>query len=273
MRTHDTSTAVRSFWEAASCGEELYLAGTDAADYARQSQQRYQLEPFIAGFAEFDRFRDRRVLEIGVGVGADHERFAAAGAELTGIDLTERAIEHARRRLALRGLDSDLRTGNADTLPLPAESFDLVYSWGVLHHIAGDTRDAIREILRVLKPGGEARIMLYHRHSLVGYMLWLRYALATGRPRTSLAQIYAQHLESPGTRAYTVDEARALFDRFEVEGIRAQLTHADLLTSPVGQQHRGFVLDAARRVWPRWLITRRFAHHGLFLLIRARKPA
>ncbi len=75
-----------------------------------------------------------KVLEVGVGLGADHQQFADAGAELYGIDLTEKAVEHTRKRLAYLGLESNLSVGDAEDLDFPDESFDLVYSWGVLHH-------------------------------------------------------------------------------------------------------------------------------------------
>lgn len=264
--------AVRDYWEAASCGEDLYLQGTELADYEQQTRERYRLEPCIPSFARFERYRARRVLEIGVGAGADHEQFALAGADLTGVDLTARAIAHAKRRLKLRGLLSELRRCSAEALDFDDDSFDLVYSWGVLH-VTPNTQQAIREVLRVLKPQGEAKVMIYHKYSFVGYMLWLRYGLGKGRPRTSLADIYDRYLESPGTKAYTVGEARALFAGFEVESIQTTLTHADLLTSPVGQRHRGRILDIARRVWPRRLIQRFFPGHGLFLMVVARKPA
>lgn len=94
------------------------------------------------------------MLEIGVGLGADHQRFAEAGADLYGIDLTERAVEHTRRRLALFELESRLAIGDAEDLAFPDEAFDQVYSWGVLHH-SPDTPKAIDEVWRVLKPGGQ----------------------------------------------------------------------------------------------------------------------
>jgi len=267
----DELAAVRSYWEAGACGEDLYLEGTALEDYEKQAAERYRLEPCIAEFADFQNLRGRRVLEIGVGLGADHRRFAEAGALLTGIDLTDRAVQHVRRYLGLRGLTSDLRTGNAERLEFADETFDLVYSWGVLHHTP-DTPQAIREVRRVLKPGGIAKVMIYHRGSLVGYMLWLRYALAKGRPWTTLTEIYAQHLESPGTKAYTVEEARELFRGFEIQDMHTELTHADLLASAVGQRHRGLALSIAHRVWPRWLIRRACRNRGLFLLVVARKP-
>lgn len=100
---------VAEFWDRAACGEELYLAGLDRAAYEAQARARYRLEPYIAEFARFEETRGLRVLEIGVGLGADHQRFAEAGADLYGIDLTWRAIEHTRRRLALSGLKFQAR--------------------------------------------------------------------------------------------------------------------------------------------------------------------
>ena len=79
--------AVHDFWNAASCGEALYLQGQEGVAYAAQAAKRYELEPYIEGFAGFADASDRDVLEVGVGLGADHQRFAAAGARLTGVDL------------------------------------------------------------------------------------------------------------------------------------------------------------------------------------------
>lgn len=113
--------------------------------------------------------------------------------------------------------------------------------------------------------------MIYHKWSLVGLMLWARYALLAGRPWRSLRSIYAAHLESPGTKAYSMGEARRLFAAFSEVSIRTVLTHGDLLESGAGQRHRGLLLDLAKRFWPRWLIRRVFPRLGLFMLIRARK--
>lgn len=261
---------VYEFWNRAACGEELYLAGLDRASYEAQARARYDLEPYIAEFARFEEARGLRVLEIGVRLGADHQRFAEAGADLYGIDLTPRAIEHTRRRLALFGLTSRLAVGDAEALSFPDEAFDLVRAWGVLHHTP-DTPKAIAEVWRVLKPGGHARIMLYHKWSLVGLMLWVRYALLALRPWRTLGWVYARYLESPGTKAYSVAEARQLFSAFRDVQIRIVLTHGDLLASDVGQRHRGLVLAVARTLWPRWFFTRFCRRLGLFLLIEARK--
>lgn len=262
---------VRDFWNAASCGERLYLDGKETSHYEEQARRRYELEPYIIPFAGFAGTEGLRVLEIGVGLGADHERFARSGAILTGIDITDRAVAHVRHRLALGGLRSDLRIADAESLPFADASFDRVYSWGVLHHTP-DTPKAFSEVLRVLEPGGEARIMIYHTWSIVGYMLWLRYALLRLKPFTSLQSIYARYLESPGTKTYTVCEARKLMAGFEDVRIETVLTHGDLLSSSAGQRHRGPLLAVAKALWPRWLIRLLLPTHGLFMMMSGRKP-
>ena len=261
---------VHDFWNKAACSEKLYLHSADRAGYEAQAATRYQLEPFILPFANFASANGKKVLEIGVGLGADHQRFAEAGADLFGIDLTERAVEHTRSRLTLCGLTSNLSVGDAENLNFNDESFDQVYSWGVLHH-SPDTPRTIREVHRVLKRGGAAKIMIYHKWSMIGAMLWLRYALLTGRPWRSLRSIYAAHLESPGTKAYSVAEARQLFAAFSKVRISTPLAHGDLLESDVGQRHRGLALTLAKKFWPRWFIRRFLPGTGLFMLIEANK--
>ncbi len=266
----EAKTLVGDFWEAASCGEDLYLDAEAADRYARQAEVRYRLEPYIPAFAEFDRWSGLRVLEVGVGLGADHQRFAEGGADLCGIDLTPRAVTHVRHRLRQVGLGPRLLVGDAERLPFADETFDLVYAWGVLHH-SPDTQSAFDEVARVLRPGGVARIMIYHKHSLIGAMLWLRYGLLAGRPWRGLADIYAHHLESPGTKAYAVGDVPGLCRRFAHHSAETVLTHGDLLESDAGQRHRGPLLTLARRLWPRALIRRFLPRQGLFLLISAVK--
>jgi SAM-dependent methyltransferase len=262
---------VLAFWDAASCGEALYLKQVDQAGYSNQTLQRYRLEPYIADFADFDSVTGKRLLEVGIGLGADFERFIRGGAIAIGVDLTQRAVEHVRARLRRAQLQARVERADAENLPFADDNFDIVYSWGVLHHTP-DTNRAIGEVFRVLKPGGVAKIMIYHKYSIVGYMLWLRYSLLRFRPFTSLEEVYSCHLESPGTKAFSVDEAYKLFSKFTNVQISTVLTHGDLLQSEAGQRHRGALLSAARAIWPRRLIRWCLPGQGLFMLIRASKP-
>jgi ubiquinone/menaquinone biosynthesis C-methylase UbiE len=267
---HARKAEVRRFWQAASCGEVYAAGGTAKERLRQQAEARSRLEPYIHDFARFAEGAGKDVLEIGTGMGADHLEWARSRPHyLAGIDLTPRAVAWAAQRLDAYGLGSDLREGDAENLPFPDCSFDIVYSWGVLHH-SPDTPRTFLEAHRVLRPGGTLRVMIYHRPSIVGFLLWARYGLAAGHPARSLQEIYARHLESPGTKGYTVREARRLVTAFIACDIRCAVSFADLLLGEVGQHHASHLLALAKRVWPRPLI-RRMPMLGLLLLIEARK--
>lgn len=272
MNTETEKEAVHEFWNENSCGEQLYLKSEDQKGYAHQLEERYRLEPYIPAFAEFSTSSGKHVLEVGVGLGADHQSFAQAGAVMHGVDLTDRAIDHTKRRFEILDLKSELTVGDAENLPFEKNQFDIVYSWGVLHH-SPDTQKAIQEVLKVLKPGGSARVMIYYKYSLIGLMLWMRYGLMRFRPFMPLAEVYSKYLESPGTKAYTYGEAEKLFEGFENIEIDSVLTHGDLLASNAGQRHQGPLLSIARKIWPRWFFKTFCPKNGLFLLIKATKPS
>ena len=176
-------------------------------------------------FAGFTAARGLDVLEIGCGVGTDTVRFARSGARVTAVDLSETAVALTAERLADEGLEGDVREADAESLPFTDDSFDLVYSWGVLHHTP-DTARAIREVERVLRPAGEARIMLYNSRSFFAAGVWAR-AVFRSRRALSPAEALATGLESPGTKAYTRDEVRALFDPFPTVEIATVATPYD----------------------------------------------
>lgn len=271
MSITPNKSQVHKFWNDASCGENLYLKGESLTDqFNEQRAQRYALEPEILTFTRFEQYQGKRVLEIGVGLGADHQVWAEQGCDLYGIDLTERAINWTSKRLETFGLLSNLQVGDAENLPFQNSEFDVVYSWGVLLYCP-DMNRAISEVHRVLKPGGEAIVMLYHKWSFVGYMLWIRYALMRLQPWLSLKYIYSEYLESKGTQAFTVGEVRGFFREFETVDIDINLTHGDLLTSQAGQRHEGSILRVARMILPRFIIKKFFSNHGLFMKIRAFK--
>jgi hypothetical protein len=114
--------------------------------------------------------------------------------------------------------------------------------------------------------------MVYHKWSLVGFMLWLRYALGMGNPFVSLAHIYSNYLESPGTKAFTKEQCNELFPDAINLNASIQLTHGDLLESQAGQRHKGIILSMVRFIWPRWYLRRFARDYGLFLLLGGEKP-
>ncbi|HEX8064960.1 MAG TPA: class I SAM-dependent methyltransferase [Thermoleophilaceae bacterium] len=250
----EVKAEVREFWEEEPCGTEHGEAPEGSPEFfAQVERRRYELEPFIPDYAGFAGSRGRKVLEIGVGMGSDFVRWARAGADAHGVDLTEHAIELTRTRLAHEGLTADLRRADAERLPFEDGTFDRVYSWGVLHHTP-DTDRAVREAIRVTRPGGELCVMLYARISWVAFGMWARHALLAGRPFRSLADVLYHHMESLGTTAYTKRELRRMFAG--VDEVRI-----DKVGTPYDRRMAGPLASLTGR----WL--------GWFLVVRGRKPA
>ena len=245
---------VKRFWQEHPCASETAEAPEATEDFFEEvERRRYEIEPFIPRYADFAGARGERVLEIGVGLGTDFVRFARAGAQVTGVDLTPRAVELVRQRLRQEGLDGEVIVADAERLPFEDASFDRVYSWGVLHHTP-DTVRAICEAIRVCRPGGELCVMLYARRSWVAIALWARHALLRGRPRRSLADVLAHHVESEGTKGYTTGELRAIFaglDDLRVEQVST--SHDRRLAGPLPR------LTGNRLGW--------------FIVVRGRAPA
>ncbi|HXT64039.1 MAG TPA: class I SAM-dependent methyltransferase [Pyrinomonadaceae bacterium] len=156
---------VREFWQAHPCGTKFSEAEIGTREFfERIEAHRYEKEWHIPEAAGFTGVSGLKVLEIGCGLGTDGAQFAKAGAEYTGVDLTEAAIELARKRFELFGLAGEFQVADAENLNVPNQSFDVVYSHGVLHHTPNIVA-AVQEIHRVLRPGGRAIVMLYHRGS------------------------------------------------------------------------------------------------------------
>jgi SAM-dependent methyltransferase len=174
--------------------------------------------------------RGKRVLEIGCGMGAHAELLTRRGARLTAIDRTPFAVGATTRRLEMKGLPHDVRLIDAEILPLPDREFDVVWSWGVIHH-SRSTEAIVSQIARVLKPGGSLRLMVYYRPSLVYWLHcgFIRGVLMGQLLRKSVDQIYVDQADGFYARTFNKRElARLLGDgfdrpRFTVVGQKAEL--------------------------------------------------
>jgi ubiquinone/menaquinone biosynthesis C-methylase UbiE len=226
---------VRGYWESEPCGTSPEIVGEfqpfTRAWFDRVEEHRYSVEPYIHSVAQFTRHRGKMLLEVGVGAGTDHLQWARAGAICHGVDLTDAAIEATRKRLVEYGLESDLTRIDAECLPFEDSSFDVVYSWGVIHHSEHPER-IIEEIRRVLKPGGRFIGMMYGRHSLVALRVWAKFGLAKGKPWMSLREGVWNHVESIGTKAYTPQELQLLFGTFSSVRTEPILTEYDTRNLP-----------------------------------------
>lgn len=268
MDDEQLKQAVKAHWQAQPCGSR----GIDDHDrvgfFAQLQAERYAVDAHIPGWARFERGRDRDVLEIGVGAGTDFMQWVRSGARATGIDLTEAGIALARERLALEGRQATLTVGDAEHLPFADASFDIVYSYGVLHHTP-DTPRALREVYRVLRPGGTALLMLYRVPSWTGLNLWALHCAARGRPWVTPRQAIYEHLESPGTKAYTDDEVRHLLRSFSSVRIDSALLAGDVLAMRPSAKYDRWPLRAIFSLYPRRVIERFGRRLGLGMLIEA----
>ena len=226
---------VRSYWEQEACGTPEMVVGIfekfSREWFEQVENHRYHAEPFIHSVAQFHRYQSKKILEVGVDAGTDHLQWARAGAECYGVDLTDEAIETTQRRLETYRFHSNLKRINAEVLPFEDNFFDVVYSWGVIHHTE-HPEQIIKEIHRTLKPNGIFIGMMYGRRSVKAFRLWLSHAALKGRPWQSLAQVIWHHMESVGTKAYTPDEIKTLFSQFFKVQTKKLITKSDTSKLP-----------------------------------------
>jgi glycosyltransferase involved in cell wall biosynthesis/ubiquinone/menaquinone biosynthesis C-methylase UbiE len=223
---------IKEYWNKEICGTGV----ASSKKYSRQyfdeiEDSRYTKEPEVFPFAQFTRFRGQKVLEVGVGAGTDFIQWVRAGAKAYGIDLAEESVEHVRNRLRVYGLSAEeVRVADAENLPYPDNTFDLVYSWGVIHHTP-DTIKALKEIIRVTRIGGIIKIMVYNRRSLNAFRTYLRFGLLKGRLFKSISWVLYRNMESIGTKAFTIREIENILADYPVHirNISARVTNYDLL--------------------------------------------
>ena len=271
---------VKAFWGAHPCGEQ-FVPGVDDVGYERffteYDRFRYTREAHILGCLDEIDLDGRKVLEIGLGLGADAEQIIRRGGRWTGIDLTAESVDRVKTRMDVRNLPYDeIRQGSVLELPFGDNSFDVVFSHGVLHHVP-DILRAQREIARVLRPSGEAVVMLYARYSL-NYLVSVSVVRRLGliamycldRAGVHLGGIYGRHLENarqvglarylrmstfvhrntdgpdnPYSKVYGLAEVRRDFPSFQIIRAHKEFMHAP----PLPVRRLGLEHQAGWHLW------------------------
>jgi len=244
---------VRDYWDARPCNLRHSPAPVGTKDYFDEVEARkYFVEPHIPGFAEFERWRGKKVLEIGCGIGTDTINFARHGATVTTVDLSERSIELARKRAAVFGVERQIQFcgGNAEELTqfVPVEAYDLIYSFGVIHHTP-HPRKVLEKLKEYTRPGTTVKIMVYHRRSYK--VAWI--LLAEGRGQFwELPDLVAKNSEAqtgcPVTYTYTRGGGRKLLELhgFHVTDVRVEHIFPYLIRDYVEYRY-------VKKLYFRWL--------------------
>lgn len=162
---------VQDFWEDNLCGKQFVDEEVYTEEFFKEyTELRYKKTHHLNEVIDWAGAKGKKLLEVGLGIGADAVRWAKNGADYSGIDLTEEAAGATQKHFRLYGLKGSIAQGNAENIAFEDESFDMAYSHGVLHHTE-NIHNTFSEIHRVLKPNGEFIVMLYAKGS---FNYWIR---------------------------------------------------------------------------------------------------
>ena len=215
MTDEENKNKIREFWEQ---GPPMGFIGENYS-YEQKRNFRYLLQDYMHDTFKFEDFKGKKVLEIGCGAGIDSAEFARNGALVTSTDFTDQSVQSTKELMEEAGLPVNVVRADATNLQFEDNTFDCIYSFGVLHHIP-NIEKALSEIKRVLKPGGRVMVMLYHKNSLLyGYsIVYLRGIAEKQLENLTMEELLAKYSErkenNPYTRIYTKKEAAELFLRY-----------------------------------------------------------
>jgi len=202
MYMSDINCIVKEFWDKRPCNIRHSDKDVGTKEYFDEvTKRKYFVEPHIKPFANFEVYKNKDVLEVGCGIGTAAQTFIEHGARYTGIDISPYSIEIAKKRLDIYGLKGDVFEGDIQSLVIPGKKFDLVYSFGVLHHI-NDLESTLKNIQLMLKPGGEFKLMMYASNS------WKNTCIKHGLDQFEACS------GVPISNTYTKDEIREILKDF-----------------------------------------------------------
>jgi SAM-dependent methyltransferase len=262
---------VKRYWDRRPCNLRHSPKAVGTSEYFDEVEKRkYFVEPHIPAFADFPRWRGKNVLEVGCGIGTDSVNFVRNGANLTIVELSPESLVITKRRFELEGLRATFINGNAeelDQLLPPDKKFDLIYSFGVIHHTPHPER-VVQAVAERLKPAGELRLMVYARYSWKVLWIYLRHAWREPWNWRRLAAKYSEaEIGSPVSYIYSRREARALLLGFKIVSMTKDHIFPYRISDYVQYQYvKNWYFRWMPNSWFRWLER----HLGWHLLIMAR---
>ena len=217
-----TLDAVKDYWDSRPCNIRHSPKPIGTREYFDEVEARkYFVEPHIPRFAQFDRWKGKKVLEIGCGIGTDSVNFTRSGADLTAVDISENSLQLCRQRFDVYGLNAHFYIANAEQLSavVPVEPYDLIYSFGVIHHTPNPL-NVMTELRKYCKPETELRIMLYSKWSWKALWILLVYGKGALWRADELVRRYSEaQTGCPVTYVYSFAGIRRLLADYEISGL------------------------------------------------------
>ena len=215
--------AIEKYWDTRPCNINHSKKKVGTKEYYDEVEKRkYFVEHHIPPFVEFDKWKNKEVLEIGCGIGTDSISFARAGANLTIIELSSKSLEICKERFKVMGLTANFILGNAENVAslVGKKKFDLVYSFGVIHHTESPEK-IVAGAHSVLNDGGDFRIMIYAKYSFKLFDFMKIAAVEDFSRAEEIIQHYSEaQLGCPRTLTYTLKEAKELLKDFTITSMQ-----------------------------------------------------
>ena len=216
---------VRDFWNRRPCNIRHSAKPVGSREYFDEVEARkYFVEPHIPYFAQFERWKGKKVLEIGCGIGTDSVNFAKAGADLTVVELSDKSLRVCKKRFGIYDLEARFYLGNAEELSsfLPVQKYDLIYSFGVIHHTPHPER-VFEQIKQYCNPDTELRIMLYSKWSCKVLWIIMKYGKGAFWRADELVRAYSEaQTGCPVTYYYSFRNIRRMLRDYKIVEIRKE---------------------------------------------------